>query len=1121
MKTGFIRFELITVLCSVVATTAVVGQTTYTWTGAGDGTNIATAANWNPVGYPSGTSGTQDTAQWDGLTTSNLFLTYGTPGFPAGSFPSVGANLVLTANQTHSVTIASPVAQSANLSVSDIANDSAGACFVLGGTNTADLLNITCRPSGATHHWNNNSTNTAVVNQGVRFLAGGGAEYTLDFDGTGDWTVNNCLVSDNITSILIQKDGPGTMTWIPTGYLGNSSFGNPAITVNAGTLILAGNHPRLGNQAVVNNAALQYNAVAQSQTLSGVISGTGMLKVSNGTLMLTGTNSYSGGTTISGGTLQVGTNGTSGSLGSGNVTNNSSLIFNRSDDVTFSNVISGTGSVAQNGSGTLTLTRATTYSGGMLISAGALQVVMSSSLGTGNVTNNGALVFNLPNNNFININNNISGSGSVSNIGSGVCTLFGSNTYSGGTTISAGYLVFQGVKTGTGNITVADSATLDVFDTGTQVTPNTLTLGSNTACTLDFFLSGNTSTAIISAGTLSSVGTITVNIDNSPPPLTVGQSYPLLTWASGSAPTVQLGVLNLFVGNLSIVGNTLWLNITGTVTGTVYTWTGAGFAKTNLALAQNWTTNGITAATTLPSGLTQDTARWDGLTTSNLVLIYGTNSGNGFPNAGGFTFGIHLDLTANQTNSVQIISVLPASPSVGLFSLSNSSPNSSLILGDTSANNLAIVTRPGVRKFVHPFVNNSTAACVINPSVKWSAGGGVGTTYDFRGTGNWIVNNYLMPDNSATASTVQVDGPGLVFWSADSTGLYVPNGQLTNIVINGGALILKSAFPGNSGQLKKTAVANSATITYDPVNPDSQTLSGVISGTGLLQMSNGTLTLSGANTYSGGTTISGGILQVGTNGTSGSLGSGNVTNHSSLIFNRSDSATFGNAISGAGSIVQQGSGTLTLTGANTYTGSTTISNGTLVINSVGGDVNVNGGTLVPVGAGSIGTLNVAGSLNILAGTISIALNKSLSPSNSMVSVAGAISNSGGTLKLLNFGPALFVGDKFTLFDKAVTGGAAMTIVSPGFIVANDLVLDGSVTVTSVAPPAQVAAAVSGGQLNLSWPAAYTGLNLQAQTNALTIGLGTNWFNIPGTDGNNSYSNTLNNANGSVFFRLAP
>jgi hypothetical protein len=56
---------------------------------------------------------------------------------------------------------------------------------------------------------------------------------------------------------------------------------------------------------------------------------------------------------------------------------------------------------------------------------------------------------------------------------------------------------------------------------------------------------------------------------------------------------------------------------------------------------------------------------------------------------------------------------------------------------------------------------------------------------------------------------------------------------------------------------------------------------------------------------------------------------------------------------------------------------------------------------------------------------------------------------------------------------------------------------------------------------LSWPASYTGRHLQFQTNPLTIGLSTNWVDIPGTDGSNSYSATLNNLSVSVFYRLAP
>lgn len=59
------------------------------------------------------------------------------------------------------------------------------------------------------------------------------------------------------------------------------------------------------------------------------------MKDGSGTLTLTGANTYSGGTTINTGTLQLGNGGTSGSI-VGDVTDNGTLAFDRSDTVTFS-----------------------------------------------------------------------------------------------------------------------------------------------------------------------------------------------------------------------------------------------------------------------------------------------------------------------------------------------------------------------------------------------------------------------------------------------------------------------------------------------------------------------------------------------------------------------------------------------------------------------------------------------------------------------------------------------------------------------------------------------------------------------------------------------------------------
>ena len=343
--------------------------------------------------------------------------------------------------------------------------------------------------------------------------------------------------------------------------------------------------------------------------------------------------------------------------------------------------------------------------------------------------------------------------------------------------------------------------------------------------------------------------------------------------------------------------------------------------------------------------------------------------------------------------------------------------------------------------------------------------------------------------------------------------------------------------------------------------PDSFTFPGNITGTNngdanqsrrgqVQQNGTGVVTLTGANTYLDGTIVSNGVLQVGNGGTIGTIGTGNATVTATLVFNRSDALTFSGGVIGTGLVAQAGSGTLTLSGAinlwNTngdtavYTaGTLAASNGTLVVTGgrVGGNVNVSGGMLSPSAIGTIGSMALTNAvtnttMNISSGGVLVTVNKSLAPSNSVIMAAnGNVVATGGTVKLASYGAALAPGDKFVIFRQLdgitplpVTGGATMTVSAPGVTsFVNNLATDGSVTVSAVTAPGTetLTATLSGGNVNLSWPAAWTGLHVQVQNDTLGQGLGTNWVTIPGSDASNSYSVPVVKTPGSVFYRLAP
>ncbi|MDW7979793.1 MAG: autotransporter domain-containing protein [Verrucomicrobiales bacterium] len=303
----------------------------------------------------------------------------------------------------------------------------------------------------------NSYSGLTVISNGTLQIGNGGRTGTI---GTGQVENHGKLAVKRSDSLVLSNLVTGT------GMLEQSGSGTLILTADntysGGTLINAGalqvgdggTTGSFGTGNVTNNATLIFNR-ADELLVQNAISGDGMLvQAGPGTVILTGSNNYSGLTLITNGVLQVGAGGTAGSLGTGSVSNNTVLVFNRADDIVVSNLISGHGNLVHIGGGVLTLTANNTYSGITAITNGTLQVGnggFSGTISTNEVHNYGALVFNRSN--AIVVLSPISGSGSVRHAGAGQLTLAGTNTFTGGLVVDGGGLIIarNGASLGNGN----------------------------------------------------------------------------------------------------------------------------------------------------------------------------------------------------------------------------------------------------------------------------------------------------------------------------------------------------------------------------------------------------------------------------------------------------------------------------------------------------------------------------------------------------------------------------------------------------------------------------------------------------------------------------------------------
>ncbi|MEK3502630.1 fibronectin-binding autotransporter adhesin ShdA [Salmonella enterica subsp. enterica] len=425
-----------------------------------------------------------DTSQWnmtDPSTVGNLTndgdITLGNASGSTGTLLTVDNTLTLQdgsqINATLDTANSSPIIKAANVTLDGTLNLSSTATFVAPETDehfgsitlidsqtaiTTDFDSVTldadtsAMPDYLTINAGvdaNDNTNYEL-STGLSWYAGAksarAAHGTFTVDAGSTFTVTSELDETTATSdwngSKLTKQGDGTLILSNTG----NDYGDTEID---GGILAAKDAAALGtgDVTIAESATL---ALSQGTLDNNVTGGGQIVKSGNDELIVTGANNYSGGTTISGGTL---TADHADSLGSGDIDNSGVLQVGEGE---LENTLSGSGSLVKTGTGKLTLGGDNSYSGGTTITGGTLTADHADSLGTGAIANSG--VFKVGEGE---LKNTLSGSGSLVKTGTGELTLSGDNSYSGGTTITGGTLMADHADSlGTGAI--ANSGVLQV-----------------------------------------------------------------------------------------------------------------------------------------------------------------------------------------------------------------------------------------------------------------------------------------------------------------------------------------------------------------------------------------------------------------------------------------------------------------------------------------------------------------------------------------------------------------------------------------------------------------------------------------------------------------------------------
>ena len=784
---------------------------------------------------------------------------------------------------------------------------------------------------------------------GLTYNSGGTLELTAANTFTGATRAQSGLL--NLGNVNALQNSTLDMNGSDSGTIGFTAAGTNTYTLGG----LQGSR----NLASAANS-LSVGGNGASTTYSGGLSSTGSLtKTGTGTLTLSGSNSISGGAAINAGTLALGSAGALGTTGTisfgggalqysaSNTTDYSArfstaagqqiAIDTNGQNVSFGSALTSSGgSLRKIGTGTLTLTAANTFSDTTRVLAGGITLANVNALQNStldmNGSDSGTVAFGVAgtntytfaglqgsrnlasganslsvggNNASTTYSGGLSSTGSLTKTGTGTLTLSGSNSISGGAAINAGTLALGSagalgttgtISFGGGALQYSSSNTTDYsarFSTaaGQQIAIDTN--GQNVS-----FASALTSDS--GSLTKSGLGTLTLSGSNTYSGGTTVSAGRLV----GTTDSLQGGITNnaavefaqatsgIYAGNMGGTG-LLTKTGAGTVTlsgnnsfsgGTIIT---AGTLAV-AAIADAGSSNIGTSGTLTLGGGTLDFTGSGAATTARVIDIAtgNTTSTIGVADAAG-----RLTLTGKVWNSDV------AHPNVVL---NKAGPGTLEIAGAGSNVGTSLVVQSGTvvlnatQRAVYEVRGlDANATLRLERSDQIFSGDAITTTGNIRMTGGTFdLNGFNETVNRVSGADFGTAGTGVITSAAPAQFTFGNN------------------LAGRPSRFAGT-ITGSVAITVKGTNP---------------------VTLSGENTYSGSTTIqdAGTQLRIGVGGTTGSLGTGAVSNGGELLIDRSDSITISNAISGSGAVTQAGVGTVTLTGSNSYLGTTTIAAGRLI-----------------------------------------------------------------------------------------------------------------------------------------------------------------------------------------------